>query len=614
MTDKQPGLIRRFFGAIWTTINFTRRLVVNALFLILLLVFIGALVGGAPALAPHTALVLDPQGAIVNQYTSDPSQRAFSNLFGEKIHEVQMRDILNALDAAAKDSHIDRLVIVPDDITSVGFSSLREIGAAIDRFKASGKEVIALSQGMTQSQYYLATHADKVWLDPQGVVLLEGLGRYRSYYKEALDKLEIDVHLFRVGEYKSAGEPFILNQASKEAREADLFWMNDVWRGFLADIAETRKLPVSALTDSIAHFGELVKSNHGDLANVALQQKWVDELVTRDQARERLIALGEKDEHKHTFRQIDLKSYVALNDHELLSKIGAQVAVVVAEGEILPGEQPPGSVGGESTAQLIRDARENDQVKALVLRVNSPGGEVFASEQIRREVELTKMAGKPVTVSMGDVAASGGYWISMNADEIFAEPTTITGSIGIFGLFMSVPKTLAKIGIHVDGVGTTPMAGAFDPRRPFDPKLGEMIQSVINKGYQDFITHVAAARNKTPDEIDAIARGRVWSGAQAKERGLVDNLGSLNDAIAAAAARANLGEDYHVHYVEKEMSPWERVALSFSSSATAAAFAHANIVLPGWLAPMDLQRSFKFLSRLSTNKVGVFAYCFCEMK
>src|SRR5581483_2335830 len=340
-------------------------------------------------------------------------------------------------------------------------------------------------------------------------------------------------HLFRVGEYKSAAEPYVRNDSSAEAKEADLYWMNGIWGDYLKDVAAARKLDPAALTADIQNYPDLIKSTNGDLAALALKEKLVDKLATRDEARAMLVEKGVA-EHK-TFRQIDFQDYARLVEREQAIDTRPQVAVVVAEGEIVDGDQAPGTVGGDSTSRLIRQAREDDAVKAVVLRVNSPGGEVFASELIRREVELTRTAGKPVVVSMGDVAASGGYWISMNANRIFAEPTTITGSIGIFGLIANFPDTLAKIGVHTDGVGTTPFAGAFDVRRPLDPKIGDVIQTVIDKGYRDFVGNVAKARNKKPEEIDAIARGRVWSGEQAKERGLVDELGGLNDAAAAAA-------------------------------------------------------------------------------
>ncbi len=613
MAEKKHGFIVGLIVGLWNALNFTRRLVFNLIFLFLLIVFLLALRGGGARLGERTALVLDPKGNIVEQYTSEPAQRALASAFGGKVREVQLRDIVRAIDAATLDKRIERLVIVPDEIAGAGMSTLREIGAAIERFKAAGKEVIAVSNSMSQGQYLLAAHANQILLHPEGDLLLEGLGRYRSYYKDALDWLGVEVHLFRVGEYKSYAEPYIRNDASPESKEADLYWMNSVWSDYLKEVAAARKLDPKDIAAQIENYATSIKAANGDLAKLALDGKLVDKLATRDQAEAFLIGKGVKEEH--SFRQVDYQDYLTLVQRGKALDTRPQVAVVVAEGEILAGDQAAGTVGGESTAKLIRSARENDKVKALVLRVNSPGGDAFASELIRREVELTKAAGKPVIVSMGDVAASGGYWISMNGDQIFAEPTTITGSIGIFGLFMNIPNTLAKIGVHTDGVATTSFAGAIDVRRPLDPKVGAVIQSIIDKGYQNFIGKVAAARNKKPADIDAIARGRVWSGAQAKERGLVDQLGGLREAAAAAAKAANLGDNFQLRYVEKDMSAWERFAVGLSNDAMArfgrAFVPEAARVL---LAQTDVQGQLKLLRALDTNKVGVFAYCFCEIK
>jgi protease-4 len=614
MAEKQRGVIVGLIVGLWNLLNFTRRLVFNLIFVFVLVVLFLAFRTGSTVLRDRTALVLDPKGRIVEQFTSAPAERAFATVFGEKVKEVQLRDILEPLDAATRDPHIERLVIVPDDIESAGMSTLREIGAAIERFKQAGKEVIAVSNGMSQGQYYLAAHANRILLHPDGDVLLEGLGRYRTYYKDALDKLGVDVHLFRVGEFKSAAEPYIRNDSSPEAKEADLYWMNGVWSDYLADVSAARKLDPKAIAAQIDSYATSIKAVDGDIARLALESKLVDQLATRDQAIELLIGKGVRD--KKSFRQVDFADYGAIVQRARIAEISRPaVAVVVAEGEILNGEQPPGTVGGESTAKLLREAREDNRVRAIVLRVNSPGGDAFASELIRREVELTKLAHKPIIVSMGDVAASGGYWIAMNGDQIFAEPTTITGSIGIFGLFMNIPNTLAKIGVHTDGVGTTKFAGALDLRRPLDPSVGELVQSIIDHGYERFISRVAAARHKTPQEIDAIARGRVWSGTQAKERGLVDQIGGLGDALAAAATAANIADGYRVEYVEKELSSWERFALSMSSDALAR-LGHALVpdAARALLAQTDVPAQLKLLRALDGNKVGVFAYCFCEIK
>ena len=615
MADKKHGIVGGFFIGVWNLLNFTRRLVFNLIFLFLLIAFIVALRSGGPKLAEHSALVLDPKGSIVEQYTTEPVQRAFAGVFGDKAKQVQLRDLLRAIDTAAADARIERIVLKPDDIESAGLSTLREIGAALERFKAAGKQVIAVSDGMDQRQYYLAAHANQILLHPDSLegVLLSGFGAYRSYYKEALDWLGVDVHLFRVGEYKSYAEPFIRNDQSPESREADLYWLNGLWSGYLKDVAEARHLDASKLAELIEHYDEVVKAAGGDMAKLALQNKLVDQLATPDEARDLLIAQGVK--QGHGYRHVDFADYASLTERESALDVRPRIAVVIAEGEILSGEQPPGTVGGESTAKLLRNAREDDKNKAIVLRVNSPGGDAFASELIRREVELTKAAHKPIIVSMGDVAASGGYWIAMNGDRIFAQPTTITGSIGIFGLFMNVPNTLAKIGVHTDGVGTTPIADALDPRRPLDPKVGDVLQSLINKGYQDFIGKVSAARHKQENEIDAIARGRVWSGEQALQRGLVDELGGLGDALTAAAQAAGLGTNFRVHYVEKPLSAWERFALSFSNDA----LVHfAKSVLPqmpaGLLGQPEIRSQLRLLQSLGRGKPGVFAYCFCEIR
>ncbi|HEX7768895.1 MAG TPA: signal peptide peptidase SppA, partial [Dokdonella sp.] len=343
--------------------------------------------------------------------------------------------------------------------------------------------------------------------------------------------------------------------------------------------------------------------------------KLVDQLATRAEAREQLRALGEAD-GGDGFRQVDYREYLAGLGPRNLPHTGPEVAVVVAQGEIVPGERPPGMIGGDSTAALVRAARENDRVHAIVLRVNSPGGDSYSSELIRRELAQAREQGKPVVVSMGDVAASGGYWISMASDEIWAEPTTITGSIGIYGLLVTVPETLAKLGITVDGVGTTPLAGTFDIRRPLSSQLESIVTSVIRRGYEEFIGKVAKARGKTPAQVDEIAQGRVWTGAQAKERGLVDKLGGVGDAIAAAAARARLGDGYHVRYIERELSPWERLALSFSDSEAMSRLArHAGFTLPrGVFGKAEVERIAAIVDSLRGKRYGAFAHCFCEVR
>ncbi|HEY5851837.1 MAG TPA: signal peptide peptidase SppA [Lysobacter sp.] len=620
------GPIARFFIGMWDAMNFTRRLVLNLVFFLLLFLFLVLVLSGprGKPLLDRTTLVIAPEGTLVEQYSSDPLTRALGKALGERGGEVQLRDLVRALDAAGKDKRIERVVLDLDELQAGGFASLREVAQAVARVKASGKQVVAFAEMMDQKQYLLAAQANEVYLDPMGGMLLEGLGRYRTYYRQGLqDKLGVDVHLFKVGEYKSAAEPYVLDAASPEAKEADLFWMNDVWQRYLGDVAKARKLDATKLAQGIEQMPEGIASAQGDLAKFALQTRLVDGLKTREEVDDLLVQRGVADEDADGgFRQASLDEYLVHLDRGLEAvDPRPQVAVVVAEGEIRGGEQPPGTVGGETTAALLREARDDENVKAVVLRVDSPGGEVFASEQIRREVVALKKAGKPVSVSMGDLAASGGYWISMDADRIYADASTITGSIGIFGLIPTIPRALDKIGVHSDGVGTTRFAGAFDITRPLQPEVGQVIQSVIDKGYRDFTGRVATARNKPVEQVDAIARGRVWSGEQAKERGLVDELGGLQQAIEFAATKAKLGkpDSYNVRYIEKSATPFERIFTGFIASRAGGAWLRESDMARSLLAKASPQAAadLRFLEGAITPTRGVpvkaLAYCFCGL-
>ena len=623
--------VASFFIGLWDVMNFTRRLILNLLFfgllLLILVLFVFGMGKGASSgrtLQDRTTLVIAPEGRLVEQFSADPVSRALAKAIGDNsAEEVQLRDLVRALDAAREDKKIERVVLQLDKLQPSGFASMREVAASLQELRASGKDIVAYSDNMSQWQYLLAAQAKEIYLDPMGGVVLEGLGRYRQYFRTGLqDKLGVDVHLFKVGEYKSAAEPYVLDAASPQAKEADLFWMNDVWQRYLADIATARKLDAAQLAAGIDTMPEGIAAAGGDLAKFALQQKLVDGLKTREEVEDLLADRGVADEDADGgFRSINLDEYLTQIDTRR-SPVDSrpQVAVVVASGEIAGGDLPAGRVGGESTSALLREARDDDNVKAVVLRVDSPGGEVFASEQIRREVVALKAAGKPVVVSMGDLAASGGYWISMNADRIYADPSTITGSIGIFGMIPNLSRSLDKIGVHTDGVGTTRFAGAFDITRPMDPAVGQVIQSVINKGYADFTGKVADARSKPVEAVDEVARGRVWSGAQAKERGLVDAFGGLKAAIADASNRAKLGgpDKVRVRYIEKPATPFAQFLSGFAGS-------HAGAWMLGesGVARMMLARSMpevdtqlRFVEDAARDPRGsapvkALAYCFC---
>ena len=550
MSSSNPGVVRRFFRGAWRVVDVSRRVVLNLLFLIILIALIIAFVKSGPLpLADKTALVLRIDGTIGEQKTGNLRSTALDQVRGEAVQKVQLRDILNALDAAAEDPKISSLVVVLDEMRPTGFSTLREIAAAIDRFKASGKKVVAWGSGYDQRQYYVAAHADEVYLHPLGMVYISGFGSLRNYYKDALDKLGVTVNVVRVGTFKSAVEPFIANEPSPAALEADKLLYGDLWKTYVDAVEKERKLPAGSLMRGIDEAPQRLAAVGGDAAKFALAEKLVDALKTRDELRALMIERGAKDDDENTFRQISFDDYLG---HVRPRVTGDAIGVVVAEGEIVDGQAPAGTIGGLSTANLIKKARDNKDVKALVLRVDSPGGSVFGSELVRRELEVTRAAGKPVVVSMGNTAASGGYWIATASDEIVADAATITGSIGVFALLPTADKTLAKLGVHPAGVATTWLRNADDPRLPLDPRLADLIQKSVDHTYLDFTTKVAAARKTTSDKIDAVAQGRVWTGAQAKERGLVDTIGQFGDAVRSAATRAKLGDKPRIVYIERD--------------------------------------------------------------
>lgn len=621
------GPVLRAIVGVWNGMNFARRLVFNLLFLFLLLVVLVAVLGGRKGMVPveaRSTLVIAPEAQLVEQYTSDPVSRSLQASFGQGPAEVQLRDLLAVLEAAREDDRIERVLLRVDRMAFSGYASLRELGQAVTRLREAGKEVVAFGERFTQAQYLLAAHAGEVYLDPEGEVLLMGLSGYRQFYREGLeDKLGIDMHLFKVGEYKSAAEPFVRDDASPEAKEADLYWRGDVWQRYLADVARLRGTTPEALAASIERLPEGIAAVQGDTARYAVEQKLVDGLKAREELDALLAERGvADDEAEGGFRQVGFYDYLRHAQGPPLTADGRpQVAVVVAEGEIVEGRQPPGRIGSESTAALLREAREDDDVRAVVLRVNSPGGSAFASEVIRREVLGLKRADKPVVVSFGDVAASGGYWISMDADRIYADPSTVTGSIGIYGLVPTFSRALEKIGVHTDGVATTRMAGAFDLARPLSPELAQVIQSYIDKGYRDFITRVAQARGRTPAQVDEVARGRVWTGEQALGRGLVDESGGLRAAIADAAERAGLGDASHwrVRYVERAATPFERWFSGFVQGRLAKAWlgdsdlARALLTRAAPAAGRDLQVLDQVLQPRDGAPVKVLAHCLCGL-
>lgn len=589
---------------------------------LLLLIFgfiIGALRGSLPYLPAKAALVLQPVGEIVEQRSGDPLQIAFNEARGERQTETLLWDLTESIRAAATDARIPAIVLQLDLFTGAGQPTLEEVAAALREFRATGKKVVAQGSSYSQAQYYLAAQADEIYLDPLGEVLLEGYDRYRMYYKGLLDKLAVDVHLFRVGEYKSAAEDLVRTGMSPEDRQESRAYLDALWTAYRAAVGRARDLAPEVIDQYANGYIDALRTNGGDAARVAMEAGLVTGIRTEDEVTARLQELVGKDDSGTRYPAIDMRDYARVHAAEQKLRRGApgRVGVVVASGEILDGQQPPGVVGGITTADLLREARDDDDVAAVVLRIDSPGGSIFASEQIYREVASIKAAGKPIVVSMGDLAASGGYYVAAPADEIFASPTTLTGSIGIFATLPTIDRTLGKAGITVDGVGTTDLSGKLRIDRPLDPVLRDYLQLNIERGYEVFVGHVATGRNKTRDQVDELGRGRVWIGSEAKLRGLVDTLGSFDDAVKAAARRANLRPGYAVERVEPELTWAEQIAMQLKVGV---ARASGRVLGPavgeitaavGPFAPLG--REFARVKRLAASQRPL-AYCFCSVQ
>lgn len=618
---EDKGIFTRIVVGLFTLINTTRKIIINLLFFTLILVFFFAASNNKENvdIDQGSALVLNLYGDIVEQKHEIDPMDAFINEALEQNNqapEVLLSDVLSVIKHAKNDDRIAMLVLDLKDMRGSGITKLKDIADALVEFKTSNKKVIAIGEQYSQNQYYLASYADEIWLNPKGWLLLDGYGRYQLYFKSAIEKLSISQHVFRVGTYKSAVEPYIRDNMSDDAKEANQQWLNDLWHTYKTDVAQQRGFDISNFDESTDVLVTKLKAANGNIAEYALQNNWVDQLKTRDQTVESLAAIVGKDQN-NGYKSVSFNHYFSNITPPLMLENFAtdKVAIVVAKGTILDGEQSAGTIGGESTATLLRKARMNNTVKAVVLRVDSPGGSAYASEVIRQEIELIKQAGKPVVASMGSYAASGGYWISAPADKIFASPTTITGSIGIFGFFMTFENTLSKMGIFTDGVGTTDIAG-FGVTRELTPAMANIMQLAIERGYSDFIELVAENRNMTSAQVDAIAQGRVWSGKKAKELGLVDELGNLDDAINTAAQLANL-TNYDVKLVEKEKSEREIFLESLLGKALIL-FGDSKVVtynessLAKVISAMSTE--LKKMTELNDPQ-GIYSFCLaCEVK
>ena len=615
-THSRGSPLKRALLGAWRFIDGARKLFLNLVFFFFLYLLVATLLDFEDTLIiqPQTALVLQPHGDVVEEYSGTPLDFALQQATEAGPTETRLRDLTDAVRRAADDERIARLVIDPAYLWRIGLASLQELEDAIEAFRAAGKPVIALADTLDQQQYYLAALADEIWLNPQGMVWIEGFSNYRNFFAEGLDKLEVEVNLFRAGAYKSAMEPWIRNDMSPEARENALLWISNLWQQYLEAVALHRGLPLEDLSRSVNDYADRLDAADGDFARLALEMGLVDRLVSRPEALVTLAQQGAPGSGAEGYRQVDFQSYLALTDLQQVPASGGRVAIVVAEGEIVRGEQPQGVVGSVTLSDRLQALAENREVRAVVLRVDSPGGDAFAAEKIRRELQALKEMGKTVVVSMGDVAASGGYWIAMGADEVWACPSSITGSIGVYGILPTFSRPLEKLGIHTDGVGTTPLAGKLRLDRPLDPDLRRIFQHATERTYEDFISLVAESRQMPEPDVMEVAGGRVWSGAQAKDRGLIDRTGTLREAVDAAARIAGLGNDYEVFYSERELTPFESLLMEFTGSV-AARLGLAGSGLPALRSSLleNLLRDLAVLAR-SSGGLTVAAHCLCDVQ
>ncbi|EAR0514169.1 signal peptide peptidase SppA [Salmonella enterica] len=563
--------IAGFFKWTWRVLNFVREMVLNLFFIFLVLVGVGIWMqignGSNSEQTARGALLLDISGVIVDKPSTNHRLGALGRqLFGassDRLQENSLFDIVNAIRQAKDDRNITGIVLDLKNFTGADQPSMRYIGKALREFRDSGKPIFAVGENYSQGQYYLASFANKIWLSPQGQVDLHGFATNGLYYKTLLDKLKVSTHVFRVGTYKSAVEPFIRDDMSPAAREADNRWIGELWQNYLHTVSANRQISPQQLFPGAQAIIDGLTSVGGDTAKYALDHKLVDALASSADVEKALTKQFGWSKTENNYRAISYYDYSLKTPADT----GGTIAVIFANGAIMDGEETPGNVGGDTTASQIRDARRDPKVKAIVLRVNSPGGSVNASEVIRAELAAARAAGKPVVVSMGGMAASGGYWISTPANYIVASPSTLTGSIGIFGVINTVENSLSSIGVHSDGVSTSPLAD-ISMTKALSPEVQQMMQLSIEYGYKRFITLVADARKRTPEQIDKIAQGHVWTGEDAKANGLVDSLGDFDDAVAKAAELAKL-KQWHLDYYQDEPTVLDMVMDSMTGSVRA---------------------------------------------
>ncbi len=604
-----------FVQLVWKILDGIRKVLSLILLLVIFGFLLAALHTSIPVVPRIAALVIAPEGELVEQLSSDPLRRAVGQATGGAAPETLLKDVIDAIESAKDDSRIKLIVLDVSALAPSGLSKLQEIAAAIRDFRAARKRVVAAADSLDQTQFYLAAQAGELYLDPLGLVYVDGFSYYRMFLKDAIDKLGVDVNVFRAGTFKSYTDQYSRSDMAPAEREESSAWLGVLWTAYQNDVTRARSLPPHALDEYVSQGPAALSALHGDAAKLALQRGLVTALKSRRQLADELKTLVGEDQENHSFNSVGMSQYlVSIRAKRILKpKSDSKVGIVVAAGEILDGKQPSGTIGGETAADLLRQARYDESIKAVVLRVDSPGGSMFASEQILREVQNLRKAGKPVVVSMSSYAASGGYYISAAANEIFASPTTLTGSIGVFAVVPTFARTLEKLGVKVDGIGTSPLAGGMRLDRSLSADVRTLLQSSVDHAYAEFLQRVGEGRKKSVEDIDKIAQGRVWAGADAERIGLVDHLGGLKDAVAAAAKLADLSGDYGVDYVESELTLREQLLLELRSEALqmgqAAGLMPSRGEIERVLDPVLEQA--RAIARLNDPR-GLYAYCWCS--
>jgi len=551
--------MKKLFSAIGKILGGLVKFLQAALLLFFIVIWVIALSGNRVEVPESGALILAPSGVLVEQIEGSVADRAFARWQGMDQTQTLVQNVTDSLKVAANDDRIKAVVLDLRGLQGGGVTKLQVVAEALELVREAGKPIIAMADGYTQPQYYLAAHADEVYMHELGFVYIDGFGSFRSYFKDVLEKLYIDVNVFRVGEYKSFVEPFLRNDMSEEDKVATRQWLDALWLEFSSDIEYARELPEGSLNAYANNAAVLLEAAGGDTAVMAVEQGLVDGLMTHQSFEDYIAGMvGYSDEVAGLYEGIHFEDYLAaVGRPGAADEFEQNVAVLVASGNIVDGEAAPGTVGGNTLAGLIREATYDDTVQAVVLQVDSPGGSMFASQVVLDQIEVLQESGKTFVVSMSSVAASGGYYIAMSADEIWASTATISGSIGVGAIIPTFQRTLNEAGINIDGFGTTKMSGQLDPLRELGPDAKELLQTGVDQAYQVFIAKVAAARGMEVSRVDDIARGRVWIGSDAQELGLVDYTGTLDDAVASAAELAGIDDDYGVRYFDQELTPAE---------------------------------------------------------